>query len=143
MSAGNVKAAIALDCAMIASDSFPTGEPEYFKNSIIHPRTFATFPQYLGEFVYEKHIFDLPSAIKKITSIPASKFGLSGRGVIGAGAFADITIFDPENLRPGASLADPCATPSGIEYVIVNGRVAVDHGEFKDAYAGKALRSES
>jgi len=136
----NMRAAIALDCAMVASDSFPTGDPKYFRNSIIHPRTFGAFPEYLSEFVYKNHVFDLPAAIKKITSLPARKFGLRGRGVLGAGAFADITIFDPENLRPGASTSEPSRPPSGIEYVIVNGQIAMEHGEFMEVYAGKALR---
>lgn len=136
----NMRAAIQMDCAMVASDSLPTGIPSHFRESIIHPRTFATFQEFLSEFVYDNHIMSLPDAIKKITSAPAKKFGLKGRGVIGDGAFADITIFDPENIVPNASIADPCSAPAGIEYVIVNGRVALERGEFKEVYAGKTLR---
>ncbi len=138
----NMDAAIGLEFAMVASDSFPTDNPKYFRNSIMHPRTFGAFPEFLSEFVYASHTFDLPTAIKKITSIPAKKFGLRGRGVLGSGAFADITIFEPERLRAGASLDSPCTAPSGIDYVIVNGRVAIERGEFKEVYAGRVLRGE-
>ncbi|NQU08218.1 MAG: amidohydrolase family protein [Candidatus Abyssubacteria bacterium] len=140
ISESNARAAIGLDCAMVSSDSFPTGIPKYFKNSIIHPRTFGAFPEFLCEYVYGNHILTLPEAIKKITSIPAQKFGLRGRGVIGEGAFADITIFDPENIHSGATIADPCNPPSGIEYVIVNGQVALEGGRFNEVFAGKVLR---
>jgi N-acyl-D-amino-acid deacylase len=133
-------AAIGEPVAMVASDAYPTSNPSFFRHSIIHPRTFGTFPQYLRDFVYKEHILTLPDAIKKITSLPAHKFGLRGRGVIGKGAYADITIFDPRNLTPGASVSDPCKRPTGIEYVIVNGQIVLEHGEFTGAFPGKVLR---
>lgn len=128
--------------SMVASDSFPTAIPDYFKNHIIHPRTFGAFPQFLSDFVYGNHLLTLPAAIRKVTSLPARKFGLRGRGMIKEGAWADITIFDPERLDPGASLAEPCKSPSGIEYVLVNGRVALERGKFTGAFPGMALRRE-
>ncbi len=140
ISKSNERAAIKQPGAMVSSDAFPTRIPLYFKNSIIHPRTFGAFPQYLSEFVYKNHILPLPAAIEKITSLPAKKFGLRGRGIINKGAYADITIFDPDNLDPGASLANPCKSPSGIEYVIVNGQIVMEHGEFKGVFPGRALR---
>ena len=110
----NMKAAISMDCAMVASDSFPTGIASYFKDSVIHPRTFGAFQQFLSEFVYKRHLLTLPQAIKKITSAPARKFGLKGRGVIGEGGVADITIFDPENVEACATIDEPQRRPAGI-----------------------------
>ena len=129
-----------MDCAMVASDSFPTGIASYFKDSVVHPRTFGAFQQYLSDYVYKRHLFTLPQAIKKITSMPARKFGLKGRGAINEGGFADITIFDPENVGARATSDEPKKSPTGIKYVIVNGRLAFEHGEFKEVYAGKVLR---
>lgn len=136
----NMTAAIEMAGAMVASDPLPMATPSYLGNNVVHPRTFSAFQEYLREFVYRRHILLLPDAIKKITSAPAKKFGLKGRGVLGEGGFADIAIFDPENIRSGASVAHPEGPPSGMEYVIVNGRVAFERGEFQEVYAGKVLR---
>jgi len=140
ISRSNKVATIRDSATMVASDAFPTSNPSYFKNSIIHPRTFGTFPQYLSDFVYRDHILTLPSAIKKITSVPAHKFGLCKRGVISEGAYADITIFDPKSLAAGASVSNPCGQPTGIGHVIVNGRIVLEHGEFTGVFPGKVLR---
>jgi len=136
----NKREAIKHACSMVSSDAFPTGIRQYFRNSIIHPRTFGAFPHYLKEFVSKEHLLSLSAAIKKITSLPAKKFGLTGRGIIRAGAWADITIFHPEKLDPGATISDPCKPPSGIEYVLVNGQVVLDHGNFMNIFPGRVLR---
>jgi len=105
-----------------------------------HPRNYGTFPRVLAKYVREEKILTLESAIRKMTSLPAQKLGLRDRGLIREGMYADITIFDPEKVVDKASYADPHQYPEGIEYVLVNGEVTVDKGEYTGVLLGKALR---
>jgi N-acyl-D-amino-acid deacylase len=143
ISTENMRAAIKMNCAMVASDPLPTGLSPYFENAVIHPRTFGAFQEYLSEFVYKHHIFTLPEAIKKITSAPAKRFGLKGRGVLSEGSFADITVFNPENVDSHVTLTDPRMPPSGVKHVVVNGRIVLEDGKFQNVHPGRALRRES
>ncbi|MFO7852352.1 MAG: N-acyl-D-amino-acid deacylase family protein [Bacteroidota bacterium] len=105
-----------------------------------HPRFYGTFPRVLGKYVREEKIMSLPEAIRKMTSIPADKFGFSGRGLIGEGYYADLVIFDPGRVIDRATWEDPHQYPEGIEYVVVNGEVAVEGGETTGALAGRILK---
>ena len=82
----------------------------------------------------------LPDAVRAMTSLPASQLKLYDRGRIGLGMAADIVIFDPETVRDTATYAVPAAYPVGIQYVIVNGQVAVDNAKMTGALAGEVLR---
>ncbi|MBI5115662.1 amidohydrolase family protein [Candidatus Poribacteria bacterium] len=126
--------------SIVASDSYPIGDPRFFKNSIIHPRTFGTFPEFLHSFVYSKHLLSLPEAIRKITSIPASRFGIKRRGYLAKDAFADITIFDPEALESTSDINRPRGYPKGVRHVIVNGEVVIEEGEYAGKLPGVVLR---
>lgn len=105
-----------------------------------HPRFYGTFPRVLGKYVREEKIMSLPEAIRKMTSIPADKFGFSGRGRIGEGYYADLVIFDPGRVIDRATWEDPHQYPEGIEYVVVNGEIAVEGGETTGALAGRILK---
>ncbi len=105
-----------------------------------HPRAYGTFPRVLGQYVREKKVLPLEDAIRKMTSFPASRLGLDDRGIIRAGAAADITIFDPDTVIDKATFAEPRQHPEGIPFVIVNGEVVVDSGEHTGARPGRALR---
>lgn len=129
--------------SVVASDSFPTGIPVYFRNSVVHPRTFGTFIEFLRTFVYEKHLLNLPEAVMKFTSIPARRYGIQHRGYIGKGAYADITIFDPEKLDSPACVESPCEYPTGVEYVLVNGEPVIERGEYTEKLPGVALRKNA
>ena len=107
-----------------------------------HPRFYGTFPRVLGRYAREEGIFTLSQAIRKITSLPAGKFGLNGRGQIKEGFFADLVIFDPDNVIDQATWTDPHRYPAGIEYVIVNGKIAVSGGEHTGALPGKIIRQQ-
>lgn len=104
-----------------------------------HPRSYGAFPRFLGYYVREKKILSLPQAIKKISSMPAAKMGLSDRGSIKKDSFADVVIFDPLNIADKATFIDPHQYPVGIDYVIVNGTVVVDHGKHTGKLPGKIL----
>ncbi len=129
--------------SVVASDSFPTGIPIYFRKSVVHPRTFGAFIEFLRTFVYEKHLFSLPEAVRKLTSLPAKRYGIKQRGYIGAGACADITIFDPEKLDSLADVKSPSEYPKGVEYVLVNGESVIEKGEYTGKLPGMALRKNA
>jgi dihydroorotase/N-acyl-D-amino-acid deacylase len=105
-----------------------------------HPRWYGTFPRVLGHYVREKHVLELEEAVRKMTSLPAGRMGLSDRGRIAEGAWADITIFDPNTVIDRATFEDPHQYPDGIPYVIVNGIVVVTQGTFGEARPGRVLR---
>lgn len=107
-----------------------------------HPRWYGTFPRVLGHYTRDEKTLPLPVAIKKMTSMPADRLGLKDRGRIVEGNWADIVIFNPETIRDNDTFTDPHQYPSGIEFVFVNGMMAVDQGVFVDKRAGTVLRKK-
>lgn len=107
-----------------------------------HPRAYGTFPRVLGHYSRDEGVLPLEEAVRKMTSLPAQRIGLPDRGMIREGNYADITIFDPERVIDESTFEDPHRYPSGIEYVIINGRLAVDDGEFQNKLLGRILRKK-
>jgi N-acyl-D-aspartate/D-glutamate deacylase len=105
-----------------------------------HPRAYGTFPRVLGYYVREEKVLDLPTAIHKMTGLSAQRLGITDRGVIKEGSYADITIFDPKTIIDQSTFTDPHQYPLGIDFVIINGKIAVEKGEFKNIRPGKILR---
>jgi len=105
-----------------------------------HPRNFGTFPRVLGVYVRETQLLRLEDAVRKMTSLNAAKLGITDRGLLRPGAFADLTLFDPERVIDKATYTQPFAYNEGIEYVIVNGQLVLDRGEHTGATPGRALR---
>lgn len=104
-----------------------------------HPRNYGTFPRFLGYYVRERTLMPLPEALKKVTSKPAAKMGLIDRGSLKQGNFADIVIFDPETITDKATFIEPHQYPDGIDYVLVNGAIVIDHGTHTEKLPGKVL----
>ncbi len=104
-----------------------------------HPRNFGTFPRVLGVYVREARLLKLEDAVRKITSLNAAKVGLRERGLLKAGYFADVTIFDPATVRDRSEYTDPFQYPVGIKHVIVNGTVVLAAGEHTNARPGHVL----
>ena len=121
---------------MIGSDGRLT-EPD---NSWPHPRWYGTFPRILGYYVRELNIIDLPTAIKKMTSLPADRLGLKKRGRLKVGNYADITVFDPNTIIDKATFLKPHQYSIGIKYVFVNGILTIDNGVFLKSGGGRVLR---
>ena len=119
--------------SMVGSDAVLLGD-------FPSPRTYGCFPIILAEYVREENQMSLPNAIRKMTSFPAQRLGIPDRGILRDGMKADITIFHAGNVQAPATRTDPKQFPIGIEYVIVNGTVAVDQGKHTGALAGRALR---
>jgi N-acyl-D-amino-acid deacylase len=105
-----------------------------------HPRSYGAFARRLAVYVRERQVVGLEFAIRSMTSLPAAVFGISGRGVIREGAFADLAIFDPARVRDVATYADPHHLAEGMSFVLVNGVVVVNDGKFTDAMPGRVLR---
>ena len=125
---------------MIASDSSARAPYGKLGEGNPHPRGYGTFPRAIQEYVRERKVVDLPEMIRKMTSMPATRLGLTRRGQIKEGNYADICVLDYENVRDNATYAQPHQYPNGIEYVLVNGQVVIDRGEHTGRFPGKVIR---
>lgn len=103
--------------------------------------TYGAFPRYLGHYVRELKLVSLADGIRKITSLPASKYGIKGRGLVREGYYADIVVLDEHNIKDMSTPENPEVTPQGIETVIINGKIVLNAGTYyPDANAGRVLR---
>lgn len=125
--------------AMIGSDAMSLSTEGVMAFGKPHPRAFGTPTRFLGRYVRDKKILPFEEAVKKMTSQPATRLGLKARGLIEKDYYADIVIFDPATVGDKATYADPKQYSQGIETVIVNGKVVVDHGVQKDVFFGRVL----
>ncbi|MGD8505218.1 MAG: amidohydrolase family protein, partial [Candidatus Bathyarchaeota archaeon] len=139
----DVRRVIQHPLSMIGSDSSARAPHGILGQGKPHPRGYGTFPRILGKYVRKKKTLTLENAIRKMTSLPARKLRLEERGLIKEGLYADITIFNPEAIIDKATYAEPHQYPEGIEYVLVNGKIAVERNTQKETLAGKALRKHS
>ena len=120
---------------MVASD----GGVEILKRGVPHPRSYGTFARVLGVYVREKRVLSLEDAIRKMTSLPAARFGPQDRGLLRPGMKADVVIFDAERVRDKATFAEPHQYAEGFSFVIVNGTVVLDDGKMTEARTGQVL----
>ncbi|MCQ1530731.1 N-acyl-D-amino-acid deacylase family protein [Lutispora saccharofermentans] len=120
---------------MIASDSIPAAP-----RAKCHPRTNGTFPRVLGKYVREEKTLSLEEAVNKMTCFPAARFNIYNKGIIKVGMDADIVVFDPDTVIDGADYEDPFKDPVGIDYVIVNGKIAINDGIYTGNAAGRVIR---
>jgi N-acyl-D-aspartate/D-glutamate deacylase len=104
-----------------------------------HPRWYGAFPRKVRRYVIEEGIVTLEQAIRSMTSLSAGVMALDQRGVIAPGEVADIVVFDLNSIRDKATYDDPHQLCEGLEYVLVNGSMAVDNGAFTDTMSGKVL----
>ena len=106
-----------------------------------HPRTFGTYPTFLGKFVREKKWLTLEEAVHKITTLPARRFKLDRRGTLERGSWADIAVFDAARIGTRSDYAEPDHRPDGIAHVLVNGSFVIRSGELlEDRHPGVSLR---
>ncbi len=133
----DVKTVIRSPLSAVISDSWVTAPRAGGKP---HPRGYGSFPRLLGKYVREEGLMRLEDGVRKITSMPAFKAGIRGRGLVHEGFFADLVIFDADKIIDRATYTDPHQYPDGINYVIVNGGVAVSDGEITGERKGKILK---
>jgi N-acyl-D-amino-acid deacylase len=124
---------LCLDASELSLDG-PLFEPHS------HPRAFGSMPRFLGHYVRDLHLLPLEQGIRKMTSLPAQRERLIDRGLLKEGYFADITIFDPANIRDRATYEKPTQLSEGVKYVFVNGQLEYEDGRLTGAKAGAVLR---
>ena len=108
-----------------------------------HPRSWGTFPRFLGHYVREEGVLGLEDAVAHFTSRPAARLGLADRGVLRVGAVADVVLFDPSTVADRATFAEPRQQAAGIPWVFVAGTPVIAGGVRTAATPGRALRHRS
>jgi dihydroorotase/N-acyl-D-amino-acid deacylase len=107
-----------------------------------HPRAFGAAARLVGSYVRDLKLFSLEEAVRKVTSLPARRVGLSDRGILRAGMLADLVVFDPATVRDLATYTEPLRYAEGFEYVTVNGRLVFDAGKMTAERPGRVLRHQ-
>ncbi|WP_433236908.1 N-acyl-D-amino-acid deacylase family protein [Streptosporangium sp. CA-135522] len=106
-----------------------------------HPRTFGTFPRFLGDYVRDQSVVGSAEAVRKVTSATATQFGLADRGWLGPGAAADLVVFDAAAIGHAGTYEQPAVRPTGIVHVLLEGEPVIVDGEFTGVRRGRMLRS--
>lgn len=142
LSEKNVRKAIKHPFSIISSNGVGYGISHAETGDLLHPRNFGTFPKVFSEYVRKEQVLSWEEAVHKMSGKPALKFQLEKRGLLQEGYFADIVIFDPETIEDKATTEDPYQYPTGIQYVIVNGNIALKEGKMAEERFGAVLRSK-
>lgn len=118
---------------MVGSDGIPE------LGGLPHPRLFGTFPRIFARYVRQHQAISVAEAVRRMTSLPADRFGLADRGRLTPGAFADLVVFDPATISDQATYENPKREPAGVHWVVVNGDLVYDHGRHTGARPGRVL----
>jgi len=140
MSQPDVTLALQQPWVAIDNDSSGTSPEGLLGQEHPHPRAYGTFPRILRKYVREDKVLTLEDAIRKFSALPAQRLRLADRGVLKAGMWADVVIFDPATVRDLATFENPNQLSEGMEYVLVNGVPVIDQGKMSGALPGKVLR---
>ena len=140
MSESDVALALEQPWVSIDNDSQGTAPDGVLGREHPHPRAYGTFPRILCKYVREEKKLRLEEAIRKFSALPAQRMRLADRGVIKAGMWADLVVFDPETVRDLATFENPNQLCEGMQYVLVNGVPVIDGGKMTNALPGKVLR---
>ena len=140
MSEEDVRAALAHPLVSMCTDSGAKAEDGIYSQEKSHPRAWGSAPRILGHSVREEKLLTLEEAVRKVTSLPASRMRLADRGILIPGMAADVVAFDPAAVRERSTYADPLHYSEGIPFVCVNGQLVVDGGRITDARPGRALK---
>jgi N-acyl-D-amino-acid deacylase len=136
----DLRRALAHPEVMIGSDGSSLAAEGPLAAGKPHPRSYGTFPRVLGRYAREESVVTLEEAVRKMTTMPARRLGLRDRGVLAAGAKADVVAFDASSVRDLATYEEPHRYAAGIHHVLVNGRVVIAGGEHTGALPGRVLR---
>jgi N-acyl-D-amino-acid deacylase len=133
MDEGDVRRILAYPETMIGSDGLP-------HDTHPHPRLWGAFPRVLGHYARKEKLFSLAEALRKMTSLPASRFGLKDRGQLAEGLAADLVVFDPETVEDRATFEQPTLLSAGIERTFVNGKAVWQDGQHTGERPGRLLK---
>ena len=140
MSETNTERMLAHPLGMVCSDGGAYAPYGPLSASSPHPRGYGSFPRVLGHYVRERRVMALETAVHKMSGLPARKLGLADRGVLRAGAVADVVVFDPDRVADRATFDDPHQYPEGIAHVVVSGVHTIRDGEQTGRMGGRAVR---
>jgi N-acyl-D-amino-acid deacylase len=139
MSEPDVTLALEQPWVSICNDSQGTSPEGLLGKEHPHPRAYGTFPRILSKYVREDHKLTLPDAIRKMSALPAERMRIADRGVLKAGMWADIVVFDPEKIRDLATFEKPNQLSEGMRFVLVNGVPVIDDGKMTGKLPGKPI----
>ena len=139
MSEDDVRLALKHPLVSLCTDSGASAKDGVFSQERSHPRAWGSAARILGRYVRDEKLLPLEEAVRKMTSLPASRMGLADRGIVRPGMLADLVAFDPETVQDKATFDDPLQYSEGIPYVAVNGELVVDEGRITAARPGRAL----
>lgn len=140
MSEENVRKAIALPWVSFGSDAGSPAPAGVFLKSNPHPRAYGTFARLLGKYVRDEKVVSLQEAVRKLTSLPAANLKLERRGFLKPEYFADVVVFDPQDIRDHATFEKPHQYSTGVIHVFVNGQQVLKNGEHTGAKPGRVIR---
>jgi dihydroorotase/N-acyl-D-amino-acid deacylase len=140
MSEADVRAAMQQWWVAVNTDAGGVAPDGPFGKEGTHPRAYGSFTRILGRYVREQKLMPLEYAVRKMTSLATQRVGLTDRGLIRPGMFADITVFNPATVIDRATFEQPHQTSVGIEYVLVNGEIVLNKGQLTNARPGRGLR---
>ncbi len=143
MSEPDVALALSQPWVSIDNDSQGTSPSGLLATEHPHPRAYGTFPRILRKYVREDHLLGLEEAIRKFSALPAQRMRLTDRGVLKQGLWADIVVFDPEQITDKATFENPNQLSVGMKYVLVNGVAVIADGKATNALPGRILRGAS
>ena len=143
MSEENVKRQVALPWMSFASDASAQAPEGVFLKSSTHPRAYGNVARLLGKYVRDEQATSLASAVHRLSGLPAANLGLRERGLLKPGYFADVVIFDPATVADHATYEAPRQIATGVEWVLVNGEVALLDGRATDARPGRVVRGRA
>jgi N-acyl-D-amino-acid deacylase len=142
MSENNIRKQIVLPWVSFASDADAEGVDGVFLKFSAHPRTFGNFARVYARYVRDEKLLTVPDAVRKMTSLPASNLGISRRGLLRQGYFADIAVFDPATIQDHATFEKPRQLATGVSEVFVNGVEVVHNGQHTGAKPGRVVRRD-
>jgi N-acyl-D-amino-acid deacylase len=140
MDEADVRLAVTDPLVTFGSDSPGQAEDGPLSTTKAHPRAFGTFPRVLAKYVREEHDLRLEEAVRKMTSLAASRVGILNRGILRPGMMADIAVFDLATIQDVATYTDSLRYATGVKDVFVNGRAVVMDGKITEERPGRALR---
>jgi len=140
MNEEDVRAALRHPLVSFDTDSSAMAEDGPLSDTRSHPRAWGTFPRILGRYVRDERVLTLEEAVRKMTSQPAARVGLSERGLLKPGMYADVVVFDPVSIRDVATFEDPNHYSIGVKFVLVNGKAVIAGGSITKERPGRALR---
>jgi N-acyl-D-amino-acid deacylase len=140
MAEDDVRTALADPGVAVASDGWVLGCPG---DGMPHPRSFGTFVRVLGRYTRDEGLLDLPTAVAKMTSLPASRLGWTDRGVLRPGAVADIACFDPDRVADPSTFSEPWQLAEGVIHTLLRGQPVWEDGTPAGAAAGQVVRTVS